>query len=93
MSTTTLPRPAPGPTTIRPAFRALLDDAHDAWTALAALSADHVEHPAALARWTASCLAVVTAVSTRAEANALEGLDGRSADDWIRYLLALGLDG
>lgn len=92
MSTTTARRPAPAQP-LRPAFRALLDDAHDAWTTLDVLPAHDPAHSAALARWTASCLAVVTAVSTRAEAAALEGLDGRSADDWIRYLLSFGLDG
>lgn len=94
MSTTTVSATrAPAARPLRPAFRALLDDAHAAWTALAALPAEHPDHPAAQAHWTAACLAVVTAVSSRAEALALEGLDGRSADDWIRYLLSFGLDG
>ncbi len=81
-----VPRP-----TVRPAFALLLDAAATAWTELDQLPNGDPLRPRALARWTSTCLTVVTAVSNRAEAEALDGLDGRSTDDWIRFLLSLGL--
>ena len=44
-----------------------------------------------MAAWTGACLRLVTSISNRSEALALDGLDGRSSDDWIRYLLSLGI--
>jgi hypothetical protein len=78
-------------TELRPAFRQLLDDAQLTWARLDATPADHPAHAAALSDWTASCLRLVTAIGSREEAEALDGLDGRSTDDWIRYLLSFGL--
>jgi len=91
MITATAVRRAPD-STLRPEFRALLDAAHAAWTTLDRLAAGDPRHSAALGEWTATCLRLVTAISTPAEAAALDGLDGRSADDWIRHLLSFGLD-
>lgn len=76
---------------LRPAFVALLEHANQAHAVLDGLTTDHHDYPRALASWTAACLRLVTAISNRAEALALDGLDGRSADDWIRYLLSLGI--
>jgi hypothetical protein len=76
---------------LRPAFRGRLDDAQRAWARLDGTPGDHPDHTSALSDWTASCLRLVTAISSRAEAEALDGLDGRSTDDWIRYLLSFGL--
>ena len=78
-------------TPLRPAFQGLLDDAQHAWARLDQTSGDHPDHASALSDWTASCLCLVTAIGSRAEAEALDGLDGRSTDDWIRYLLSFGL--
>jgi hypothetical protein len=78
-------------TPLRPAFQGLLDDAQHAWDRLDQTPGDHPDHASALSDWTASCLRLVTAISSRAEAQALDGLDGRSTDDWIRYLLSFGL--
>jgi hypothetical protein len=78
-------------TPLRPAFQGLLDDAHHAWARLDQTPGDHPDRASALSDWTASCLCLVTAIGSRAEAEALDGLDGRSTDDWIRYLLSFGL--
>jgi hypothetical protein len=80
------PRP-----TLRPVFASLLASASAAWTTLDELPSNDPARGKALARWTQSCLNVVTAVSNRTEAEALDGLDGRSTDDWIRFMLSLGL--
>lgn len=78
-------------TELRPAFRGLLDDAQHAWARLDRTPGDHPNHTGALFDWTASCLRLVTAISSLTEAQALDGLDGRSTDDWIRFLLSFGL--
>jgi hypothetical protein len=80
------PRP-----TLRPAFASLLASASTAWTTLDELPAADPARGKALARWTQTCLTVVTAVSNRTEAEALDGLDGWTTDDWIRFMLSLGL--
>ena len=76
---------------LRPHFRTLLEQANQAHAALEALPRQDPKAAAALAAWTGACLRLVTSISNRAEALALDGLDGRSSDDWIRYLLSLGI--
>jgi hypothetical protein len=75
----------------RPEFLALLDQANQAHSVLEALDPRDPGAASALAAWTGACLRLVTSISNRAEALALDGLDGRSSDDWIRYLLSLGI--
>ena len=77
--------------TLRPHFRALLAQANQAHAELDGLHPQDPRSASALAAWTGACLRLVTSISNRSEALALDGLDGRSSDDWIRYLLSLGI--
>ncbi len=75
----------------RPEFLVLLDQANQAHAALDSHDPKDPAAASALAAWTGACLRLVTSISNRSEALALDGLDGRSSDDWIRYLLSLGI--
>ena len=86
-----LETPARADGLLRPHFRTLLEQANQAHAALESMPRQDPQAAAALAAWTGACLRLVTSISNRAEALALDGLDGRSSDDWIRYLLSLGI--
>jgi len=82
---------APNGPTLSAGFAALLAEADAAWLALDAIPAGHDDRGQALRRWSAACLLLVTGIRTRADAQALHGLDGRSTDDWIDFLVSLGV--
>ncbi len=76
---------------LSPGFDRLLADANAAWVTLHATPLDHPDRAFALRGWSAACLLVVTGIRTAADAQALNGLDGRTADDWIDFLISLGI--